>query len=107
MLDSWFYFAGIFILSCIIAVLQNQPVCSLRSSGFFLAQVSSFTCRGQTKVYLQRGPVWQKGVTIPRLELVTAPMASNLVAKVKDALLDQPIRTVYGWLDSTVALHWI
>lgn len=34
-------------------------------------------------------------------------MAPNLVANMKDALQDQPIRSVYGWLDSTVALHWI
>ena len=34
-------------------------------------------------------------------------MASNLMANVKDALQDQPIRSVCGWLDSTVALHWI
>ena len=49
----------------------------------------------------------KKGLTIPRLELVSAHMASNLVANVKDALQDQPIRSVCGWLDSTVALHWI
>ena len=49
----------------------------------------------------------KKGLTIPRLELVSAHMASNLVANVKDALQDQPIRSVYGWLDTTVALHWI
>ena len=49
----------------------------------------------------------KKGLTIPRLELVSAHMASNLVANGKDALQDQPIRSVYGWLDSTVALHWI
>ena len=49
----------------------------------------------------------KKGLTIPRLELVSAHMASNLMANVKDALQDQPIRSVCGWLDSTVALHWI
>ena len=45
----------------------------------------------------------KKGLTIPRLELVSAHMASNLVANVKDALQDHSIRSVYGWLDSTVA----
>ena len=45
----------------------------------------------------------KKGLTIPRLELVSAHMAPNLVANVKDALQDHSIRSVYGWLDSTVA----
>ena len=34
-------------------------------------------------------------------------MATNLVVNVKNALKDLPEPTVYGWLDSTVALHWI
>lgn len=49
----------------------------------------------------------KKGLTIPRLELVSAHMAANLVENVKNALQDQPVRSVYGWLDSTFALHWI
>lgn len=34
-------------------------------------------------------------------------MAANLVDNVKPALEGSPVRSVYGWLDSTVALHWI
>ena len=49
----------------------------------------------------------KKGLTIPRLELVSAHMAANLVENVKNALQGQPVRSVHGWLDSTVALHWI
>ena len=49
----------------------------------------------------------KKGLTILRLELVSAHIASNLVANVKDTLQGQSLRSVYGWLDSTVALHWI
>lgn len=49
----------------------------------------------------------KKGLTIPRLELVSAHVAANLVENVKNALQDQPVRPVYGWLDSTFALHWI
>lgn len=49
----------------------------------------------------------KKGLTIPRLELVSAHMAANLVENVKNALEGQPVRSVHGWLDSTVALHWI
>jgi hypothetical protein len=49
----------------------------------------------------------KKNLTIPRLELVSAHMAANLVDNVKTALEGYPVRSVHGWLDSTVALHWI
>ena len=49
----------------------------------------------------------KKELSVPRLELVSAHMATNLVANVRNALRDLPEPTVYGWLDSTVALHWI
>ena len=49
----------------------------------------------------------KKGRTIRGLELVSAHMAANLVENVKNALQGQPVRSVCGWLDSTVALHWI
>ena len=49
----------------------------------------------------------KKGLTTPRLELVAGHMATNLVDNVKEALQGFPIRSVYGWLDSSVALHWI
>ena len=49
----------------------------------------------------------KKGLTIPRLELVSAHMAANLAENVKNALQGQPVKSVYGWLDSTVALQWI
>ena len=47
------------------------------------------------------------GLTIPRLELVSAHMASNLVDNVRQTLDGFPVEETYGWLDSTVALHWI
>ena len=34
-------------------------------------------------------------------------MANNLVKNVQNALQNLPEPTIYGWLDSTVALHWI
>ena len=34
-------------------------------------------------------------------------MAANLAQNVLDALQGMPVRQVYGWLDSTVALYWI
>ena len=49
----------------------------------------------------------EKSLTIPRKKLVAGHMSTNLVRNVKKALESLPIQNVYGWLDSTVALHWI
>jgi hypothetical protein len=49
----------------------------------------------------------KKVLTIPRLELVSGHMATNLVSNVKESLEGFPVNRVVGWLDSTVALHWI
>ena len=49
----------------------------------------------------------KKDLTIPRSELVSAHTATNLVMNVKNALTVLTEPAVYGWLDSTVALHWI
>ena len=49
----------------------------------------------------------KQGLTIPRLELVSAHMAANLISNVRNALDGFPITVVQCWLDSTVALHWI
>ena len=49
----------------------------------------------------------KKGLTIPRLELVSGHMAANLVNNVKEALQGFPVESVHCWLDSSVALHWI
>ena len=49
----------------------------------------------------------KKDLTVPRSELVSAHMATNLVMNVKNAVRELPKPTIYGWLDSTVALHWI
>eukprot|EP00794_Sanderia_malayensis_P016265 gene16265-biopygen13818 len=54
-----------------------------------------------------RSRLAKKGLTIPRLELVSAHMAANLAQNIIDALEGFPIQQVTGWLDSTVALHWI
>jgi hypothetical protein len=34
-------------------------------------------------------------------------MSSNLLHNVKEAMMGFLVTNVYGWLDSTVALHWI
>ena len=49
----------------------------------------------------------KQGLAIPRLELVSAHVATNLVTNVRNALQGLPEPTIHGWLDSTVALHWI
>ena len=49
----------------------------------------------------------KKSLTIPRKELLAGHMSADLVRNVKEALENLPIRNVFGWLDSTVALHWI
>ena len=49
----------------------------------------------------------KQGLTIPRLELVSGRMAVNLITNTRDALEGFPVRELYCWLDSTVALHWI
>ena len=49
----------------------------------------------------------KKNLTIPRLELVSAHMAANLVDNVRDATEGFPVVNVFEWLDCAVALHWI
>ena len=49
----------------------------------------------------------KQGLTIPRLELVSVHMATNLASNVEAALEGFPVSGVHGWLDSTVVLHWI
>ena len=49
----------------------------------------------------------KESLTIQRKELVVGHMSANLVRNAKKALENLPIRNIYGWLDSTVALHWM
>ena len=49
----------------------------------------------------------KQGLTIPRLELVFAHIVTNLVDNVRQSLVGFPVQNTYGWLDSTVALHWL
>lgn len=49
----------------------------------------------------------KQGLTIPRLELVSGHMATNLIVNVKEALEGFPVGNMVCWLDSSVALHWI
>ena len=49
----------------------------------------------------------KKDLSIPRLELVSGHMSANLLHNIKETLQPLPVRDVYCWLDSMVALHWI
>ena len=49
----------------------------------------------------------KQGLTIPRQELVSTHMTANLISNVKEALAGFPVEGVYGWLDSSITLHWI
>lgn len=49
----------------------------------------------------------KQGLTIPRLKLVSAHMATKLISNVRFVLEGFPVKQFYGWLDSTVALHWV
>ena len=44
----------------------------------------------------------KKSLTVPRLKLVGAHMATNLVINVRNALVELPKPDIYAWLDSTV-----
>ena len=44
---------------------------------------------------------------MPRLELVAAHMAANMVGNAREVLSRFPISKTLVWSDSTVALHWI
>ena len=49
----------------------------------------------------------KKGLTIPRLELVSGYVAVNLLTNATEALKGFLLTAKYCWLDSTVALYWI
>ena len=49
----------------------------------------------------------KQGLTIPRLEMVSAHVVTNVLANVKDALKGFPVVGLHGWIDSTVVLLWI
>lgn len=46
-------------------------------------------------------------MTHPTLKLVSGQMVARMTYNIRAALLVLPVRNVYGWCDSTVALYWI
>jgi hypothetical protein len=61
----------------------------------------------KTSLVAAKSRLAKKNLTVPRLELVSAHMSANLVMNVKKALVELPTPEIIGWLDSTVALHWL
>ena len=70
------------------------------------AVVHQSSVRNQGLV-VSKSHISKKNLTIPRLELLSAHMASNLTEYVKAALKRCNIRLVIWWIDSTVVLHWL
>ena len=60
-----------------------------------------------TSLVAAKSRLAKKNLTVPRLELVSAHMSANLVTNAKNALIELPTPETFGWLDSTVALHWL
>ena len=58
-------------------------------------------------LFASKSRLAKKGLTIPRLELVSGLMATKLLDNIKAVLDGLPIRHCYSWLDSMVALYWI
>lgn len=59
------------------------------------------------ELLVSESPISKKDVTIPRFELVSSHMGSNLVFNVLSALKTKNIRSVFGWGDSRVVLCWL
>ena len=53
-----------------------------------------------------KGHLAKQGLTVPRLEPISAHMTTNQETNVRNTLNGLSTPTVYAWLDSTVTLHW-
>ena len=56
---------------------------------------------------VSKSRISKKNLTIPRLELASAHMTLNLIENVKTALKRCNIRSITGWTDITLILHWL
>ena len=59
------------------------------------------------ELVVRKPRISKKSLTIPRLELDSAYMASNSIENLKVALKRCNIRSITGWTCSTVVLHWL
>ena len=58
-------------------------------------------------LFTAKSRISKRGCSIPRLELISGHIVANALTNVKLELEGQPVMEIYGWLDSSVALHWI
>ena len=92
------------VLSLELHTFSNAGTQGVGTAVYAVIQQS---CGTTQHLVAARGQLAKQGLTVPRLELISAHMATNLVINLKKALNDLPSPRVYAWLDSTVALHWI
>ena len=78
--------------------------CGVAAAVYAVVRQDSGTTQG---LVAAKARLAKQRLTIPRLELVAGHMAANSVDNVRRALDGFPVVSVYCWLDSTVALHWI
>ena len=78
--------------------------CGVATAVYTVVRQDSGTTQG---LVAAKARLAKQRLTIPRLELVAGHMAANSVDNIRRALDGFPIVSVYCWLDSTVALHWI
>ena len=65
---------------------------------------TSITNKG---LLVSKSRIFKKDVTIPRFQLVSAHMGSNLVSDVLSPLKTENIISVFRWTDNTVVLCWL
>ena len=92
------------VLSLELHAFGDASTQGVGTAVYAVIQQSSGTTQ---RLVAARGRLAKQGLTVPRLELISTHMATNLVINLKNVLNDLPSPRVYAWLDSTVALHWI
>ena len=58
-------------------------------------------------ILVSKARLAKRDLTIPRLELVSCHMVSNLLLNTATALSNLPVKELNAWTDSTTCLHWI
>ena len=92
------------ILSIDLHTFGDSSGKGVPAATFAVADQPSATNQG---LVTEKSRLAKKGLTIPHLELVAGHISTNLVLNVKEVLGGFPVGSVYGWLDSTLAVHWI
>ena len=92
-----------------VQAIDLHAFCDASASGTAVAVYAVVYQESRTSQGLltAKAQLSKKGLTIPRLELVSTHMAANLVNNVRNTLEGYAVRSMYGWTGSMVALHWI